>query len=417
MKIALCFSGAIRDFDTCIASIKKYLIQDCDTDIFLHLWEFKSDNDINHNFKWRKDTCSKDRIIKLLKPKSYVIDNYDNDWENKIISESGINTEKFKTDADKNYGYNCCSMYYKIRECFKLAEKYSQENNINYDLYIRARLDFIWEDYIKWDEFMPNKLYLIKDRYATQSKIVTNDKFFAGSYDIMKNMCNIFNYLKSYQDKNIQIEGQTINNRHILANKFDYTFIGHKNTYYKCMGRHKINYKNIKLIFNILDQNKNFIDEIAYYFLNNGYYVDYNTHSYNTYFINCNNLNFNGIEYNIKFNILDNYLVINFLDNIIKINNNLLNQHYGIFNFLLSLLECEIKNNTYQFDELKLINNIIDGEIIIYKYKDSGYYNLPIKIIDNCFYINFLNKLSQIDRNTFIIKKIYKYYSENILPY
>ena len=53
MKIAICFSGAIRDFNTCIPSIQKYLLNNLNADIFLHLWKFSNDNSLNINFKWR----------------------------------------------------------------------------------------------------------------------------------------------------------------------------------------------------------------------------------------------------------------------------------------------------------------------------------------------------------------------------
>jgi len=261
MKIAICFSGAIRSFDTCIYSTMRNLINELnkdgrEVDIFMHLWNYKEeDNEMENKFKWRKNKTEIERIIKILNPKDYVIEKFDKEQENKIIELSKIDIKKLDDENKINYGINCCSMYYKIYKSFELAENYSKKNNKEYELYIRARLDFIWEKKIKIEEIEEDKLYLIKDRYATCSKLITNDKFFGGSYEIMKKMCNIFNKIKEYEEEGIMIEGQTINEYHIKKEELKVEWIGDKNTYYKCMGRHDIKFRKTKYNI-ILEENR-----------------------------------------------------------------------------------------------------------------------------------------------------------------
>ena len=146
MKTAICFSGAIRDFNYCISSIYKYFLNNMgDYDIYLHLWTFNNDNNIQYSFKWRKDNIDIDNLLQILKPKNYIINEYSKEYEEFIIKESNIDISKI----DNNYGFNCCSMYWKIKQCFELVK----QSNINYDLIIRARLDFIWENHIYINDF------------------------------------------------------------------------------------------------------------------------------------------------------------------------------------------------------------------------------------------------------------------------
>jgi hypothetical protein len=432
MKIAICFSGAARDFETCIPSLKKYLFQNNNIDFFLHLWRSDEIDNIQYEFKWKKYNNNFFKLIKILKPKKYVIEKYSDLWENKILYESKIDITKFNSEDKKNYGFNCCSMYYKIKECYKLVEEYMEEANITYDFIIRARLDFIWEDYFNLDNIDPEKLYLIKDRYATCSKLVTNDKYFAGSPKIMKIMCNIFDYLYEYQEEGLMVEGQVINEHHIKKNNISVNWIGHINTYYKCLPRHRIIKNNI----NILIENKTYLkvnSELTYYLLYYGYslyflnnidtneqFLEYfNEFHYFDKIYNLDESKKKEINY-ISYEVNDDYIIIIINNNKIKVYNNLLidnNNYKNLFNFINSILENNIKNNYYILAESKEIKNIENNEIIIYKYLDRGYFKLNLIIENNEYIVNFMNSNKKILRNTFKIQNIHKYYDNFILPY
>ena len=84
MKIAICFSGAIRSFKYCYPSIYKYLIEPLNADIFLHAWSITEiDNTQEVKYKFSKDCCTNDYVIEKLCPKKYVIDEYNSSWEKK----------------------------------------------------------------------------------------------------------------------------------------------------------------------------------------------------------------------------------------------------------------------------------------------------------------------------------------------
>lgn len=422
MKTAICFSGAIRDFETCIPSIKKYLIQNNNVDIFLHLWHTTNTsktNIITHNFKWKYYDNDHNKLITLLKPKKYVIDTFDNTWEEKIIQEAKIT--KFNTKKEEDYGFNCCSMYYKIRECYKLVEEYMHENNIQYDLVIRARLDFIWEDYFTIENLDPYKLYLVKDRYATCSKLNTNDKCFAGSVSVMKKMCYIFDNLHKYQKDGIMLDGQIINEHHIKKNNLSIHWIGNLHTYYKCLPRHAINKLNVNILIHN-DNINNFTTELTYRLLYAGYNVYYKNKIlendiYLEYFNNFHYFN----------NQINNYIeiCINIDKNNITFNNNSItftNNIYTIFRtqliwFILSMINNNITNNNYTFTQANQITKIDNNEKIIYKYLDHGYYELNLLCDKNDYYVMMSDIKKKITRDDFKLKYIYNYYSNFTLPY
>jgi hypothetical protein len=445
MKVAICFSGAIRSFDECIGSTLKYFINNFDNpDIFLHMWTFNNNDgsDINYNFKWRKDNSPIDKILSVLNPKKYVIEEYTNSSEQIIINNSNVDMNKFETDKLKNYGFNCCSMYWKIFKCFELVEMYKNENNIEYDLVIRARLDFLWEDFISSKDFVNifyNKIFLIKDRYATCSKLVTNDKFFAGNFSTMKKMCNIFNYLRDYQDSNILIEGQTINETHIKKMGFDVQWIGHSKTYYKFMDRHKIINKKSNVFVNLQDflgdviSNGKFTNELVYWLLNSGYNVNCLDTSLEQY--NKINNRFIGTKTNIDYNFTitntENNIFIKGTSKEIKLElseniiNHIKNNYFIMIDFMISifanfnLINLYTNDDKFVLDEPLQINNIEPGEIVSFKYLDHGYYNCEYKIISDkkkCHHIVFDKKNIEVSRDTFKIINLIKYYKNGLLP-
>lgn len=424
MKIAICFSGSIRDFPSCFPSLKRYFLDNFNADIFLHLWKMKNVSELNSNvdFKWKNDLCDEKYVIDCLKPVSYIIDEYSLDWENKIINESGIDISKFTDENLKNYGVNACGMYYKIMKCFELVEDYCHENDKKYDLVIRARFDFIWEDSIllnDFDEITDNKIYLIKDKYATHSRSKSNDKFFGGSFNVMKQMCNLFKNMKNYQQKNIRIEGQTLNEHHIRSLNLGIVWIGHENTYYKCMGRHTIKNKQIYIVIsnNILFDG--FYFELAYQLLYNGYNVIYFKNDTNKYtnilclfrnfkfYDNSFDLNkiscFVGNSYNENIGV--NQIIINssstLPDNATSINIGTNITTRELTDFIMSIIYTNKYGGKYNFQKKMLIEQIDIGEDLIIRYLDHGYYRGQLKGF-NCASIKYTFNLN---KDTIVLKR------------
>ncbi|XWV26175.1 hypothetical protein QJ857_gp0903 [Tupanvirus soda lake] len=398
MKFAICFSGSIRDFPSCFPSLKRYVLDNLNADIFLHLWKMENVSKLNTdvNFKWRNDTCTEQYVIEQLKPIRHVIDTYSDEWENKIIAESKVDTKKFTNDKLKNYGTNACGMYYKIHKANELLNEYCEKTGTKYDIIIRARLDFIWEDNVFPNDFRNANdqcVYLIRDRYASHSRLLTNDKFFAGTQQVMKKMCDLFNNIHIYQKRGLMVEGQTLNENHIKECKLEVKWIGHSHTYYKCMGRHTIKNDGDLVIIGNDDKLSKFWFELSYYLLYNNHNIVYLNNEANQKYLNIL-LTFPNFKINDKTISLDQATCLigsNYLDKLnvqqIIINNNVptnnkttqINVNNNIhtnelIDFIYSIMSTNKYGGVYNFSNKTVITDIKTGDKVIFKYMDRGYY-------------------------------------------
>jgi hypothetical protein len=134
MKIALCFSGNIRDLN----ETKEFwtgLIEKHKMDVYASFWDIENEElgDTLNNF------------LTIYTPKKYEIENY------KIFKETtqdlaSLNIQPPATlisvlqESSKAFGQ--LSMYYKVWKCNML----SKQLGIEYDLVIRARLDTVFDE-------------------------------------------------------------------------------------------------------------------------------------------------------------------------------------------------------------------------------------------------------------------------------
>lgn len=180
MKIALCLSGHLRNFERTYPALYFYFLKDHDVDIFIHTWDklgfscaFKTDQTLN-------DTEPKlAEVNRLYKPK-------------KIIVESSSFVEELKRQGDeyaphlknepKHVGH-MASMFYKIYAANELRRKYEIETGIKYDWIIRCRPDLLFQNEIKLPtEKKPGKIWMPR---ALSSPDWYNDQFAIGLPDDM----------------------------------------------------------------------------------------------------------------------------------------------------------------------------------------------------------------------------------------
>lgn len=127
-KLALLISGQYRHLEKNINNFKeRFYNKGYDIDIFLYFWESK---DINFKF------INSLNIIKV-----------------EVHPQVQFETEKYVNLINAKNGrkpnpFHILSMYYAIKECNKLKQKYEQENNFIYDLVIRLRTDITFPNEI-----------------------------------------------------------------------------------------------------------------------------------------------------------------------------------------------------------------------------------------------------------------------------
>jgi hypothetical protein len=86
--------------------------------------------------------------------------------------------------------------------------------------------------------------------------------------------------------------------------------------------------------------------------------------------------------------------------------------------YICSLLNNNIINGKYVFNDILQIENIDIDENILYKYDDHGYYRSKYKIKDVDKHIIIYNNIIKlVNRNDIIIYAIFKYYTDGYLPY
>ena len=132
VKIALCLHGLSMGYNdkgqkvvgikNALESILKNVVNNTEYDIFFHTW-------INDN----QEQCNK--LLDIYKPKKYIFEN-------------PLNLEN-----NKSKYYNALkSKYLSIKKVINLAEIYSNDNNIEYDMVFTVRFDCIFLKDLKINE-------------------------------------------------------------------------------------------------------------------------------------------------------------------------------------------------------------------------------------------------------------------------
>ena len=91
-------------------------------------------------------------------------------------------------DAD-GYDNRIISQWINLKQCFDMAEQYSVENNITFDLVVRCRTDLFLKKHIvmSWlQESFRNKKIIFG-----QKGMILNDQFYVGPFDPMKRIMGL----------------------------------------------------------------------------------------------------------------------------------------------------------------------------------------------------------------------------------
>lgn len=205
MKVALCFSGGIRNFETNFKSIKQCLIDPLNPDIFIHGWYFKVDELNNIHKMYRKKETDENKVLSLLKPKKYKLENFDKNKELEMIKKFNINEIKEKYQDNLKLGQlfpNTCGMFYSIYQSNQLKKEHEKENNFKYDIVIRCRPDFEYYTPLNFKILQlvkNNNILMPLDNYAFVTQQC--DKFAVGNSKIMDIYSELINYILEYERK------------------------------------------------------------------------------------------------------------------------------------------------------------------------------------------------------------------------
>ena len=135
MRIALLLYGQPRFFQyTYKYILQEYTIKDCETHIFAHFWKdigFGPEDDKSHTYY---NIENLEELLNNINAKKYLIEDYTDLDQALLYIEKQIN-KKYKR-------YNL-GQHISMEKCFSLIQQYQKENNVKYDIVIKARTDIL----------------------------------------------------------------------------------------------------------------------------------------------------------------------------------------------------------------------------------------------------------------------------------
>lgn len=244
LKIAFLISGYARNYIYTTFSFKKYVFDRCkNADIFISFKE----NTRDYYSKEETDKIIKEYHIPLedkIKDSTYL--NYTFGEKLKYFGYDDENyIEKLKNDKFYNIddliknkvSLNVLDQYARVKNIAEIFENYINQNNIDYDIVVRLRLDKLWwVTNIDLERFIidKSKLYLSyidwkKSKYNNLPNWI-QDFFFMGEKNLMlfvmkdffNNLYNSVDFINEHElnySPEIQL-GNYINSNTYLINKF-----------------------------------------------------------------------------------------------------------------------------------------------------------------------------------------------------
>jgi hypothetical protein len=218
MKTALCLSGLVRNYE--IYSDKWLtFIKHWNADVFIHTWDLL---DQQNRTPIPNLTFQKLRVI--YQPKKFDHDMLERQEE---MFERYQKWDFKKEHWHSKNGANFACMFYSIWRSNKLKNEFEIESNQKYDIVVRARFDFGFNELLKPSDIDQNKLNLLpinrNDGYADIFAI-SNSAIMDVYADVYKNLDECYDNirlmrpedaLKYWIDKN-KIDINIINKTYLI---------------------------------------------------------------------------------------------------------------------------------------------------------------------------------------------------------
>lgn len=202
IKVALCLSGQPRFYNTkSFESLNNFIINEYDTDVFIHSWISK-ELDYKYEYApWSKisflriPVTAKNELEFLYKPKSIKCE------EPRIFYQ-------FYKEGDYSAN-NIPSMFYSVQQADTLRQEYENKNNFRYDYVIRARTDTLLNSFV--DITLLDKNYIHIPNNCPNTTCY-NDNFSISGKNISNSCYNTFDILEEYFSKNNRAESMWLKN-------------------------------------------------------------------------------------------------------------------------------------------------------------------------------------------------------------
>jgi len=189
MKVAVCYSGLVRNIFDVIDSNKKYLLDLYECDVFFHFWDVFGKTNVGWLEETKTDdvvdTATQQKIISILKPKRFRFDNL----KNKDIQLNNIASKYNKKIVNYN-AKNSVSMFYSIQESHSNLIDYIRTTGTQYDVVIRIRSDLVFHKEVNLKKVIDNTIII-----PAINGFPINDHFGYGNLHTMNIYSGVFNKL------------------------------------------------------------------------------------------------------------------------------------------------------------------------------------------------------------------------------
>lgn len=173
-KVALCYSGQMRDFKPCFETHKQFLIEnnkDCKFYIFGHIWH--DSNLIGQPYQDKypeRGYWSHDSILDFLKinPNLFLLE-----------KPLNFNTSLIPDPRFPHPIQNILSMFYSMNKVKELKDSFKNQRDIQFDYVFRLRTDTLFKQEINLLSYDSNFLYV--DDKCVHTEYGIGDLFGFGS--------------------------------------------------------------------------------------------------------------------------------------------------------------------------------------------------------------------------------------------
>lgn len=219
MKVALCYSGFLRNIEKTFPNILTNFIKDYDVDFFVHTWQV--DEYVEEIEYIRTKICPKLMLIekqKKFERNPYTFINCETTEEQylKDLKSSGENKKFFQVPSEKtnfqfhkdlevvkftyysSFPYNFLSQFYSFYKAIELKKIYEQNNNFKYDCVVRIRPDVYLYDNINLNSLNMNILNVFDCPPHKGTTLTVNDHFACGSSNLLDIYGECFLFLPVY---------------------------------------------------------------------------------------------------------------------------------------------------------------------------------------------------------------------------
>ncbi len=202
-RVALLMSGHLRSYNEAYASIKKFILDMYNPDVFIHTYNspgyWTPDDNLELDNKHLDYTKEDFHHLKMLyAPIKLQIETLTPELQKSYRDEANKLFEKYGTKKRWGRNGNIIAMFHNLKKCYNLMKDYEQSKNIKYDFIIRIRPDLVINS-ISTIFYLDNDLYLAEK----EEKEFYEDVLFAGKRDSMDKILNLYDYIEElYKQEN-----------------------------------------------------------------------------------------------------------------------------------------------------------------------------------------------------------------------